>query len=82
MKTPRTDQECEQLTTHLLYLDDFRKYLSKANTSTRIEIGRLLTYRQCWKSEVLFQKGDPSDMFYIILKGSLDMYNVDNYGHR
>lgn len=76
----RSQSDLEFLAMFLLFLEDFRKYIIKLNTVLKYQLCRRLTIESYQKDDVIFNKGDPSDKYYIILKGSVNAINVDSDG--
>jgi CRP-like cAMP-binding protein len=64
----------------LLFLEDFRKYIIKLNNVLKYQLCRRLTIESYQKDDVIFNKGDPSDKYYIVLRGSVNAINVDSDG--
>lgn len=44
----------------------------------KIRICQLLKVVQYQLDQVVFRKGDDSDVFYIVMKGGIDVYNEEN----
>lgn len=76
----RTIEDLDYLSIYLRFLEDFRRYIDPQSLATKREVCKNLKLELRSKGEKLFDKGDPSDCFYIILSGSLDAYNVEKDG--
>lgn len=76
----RSQPDLDFLSMFLLFLEDFRKYITKLNIVLKYQLCRKLTIETYQKDEVIFNKGDPSDKYYIILKGSVSAINMNSEG--
>ena len=76
----RSQSDLEFLAMFLLFLEDFRKYIIKLNNVLKYQLCRRLTIESYQKDDLIFNKGDPSDKYYIILRGSVNAINVDSDG--
>jgi CRP-like cAMP-binding protein len=76
----RTNEDLDYLSIYLRFLEDFRRYIDSQTLSAKREVCRNLQLEVRSQGEKIFDKGDPSDCFYIILSGSLDAYNVEKDG--
>jgi CRP-like cAMP-binding protein len=84
LNTPGTARSYEDLvflSNYLLFLEEFRKYITRLNQVVRVQLCRVLNLEIYEKNKVIFSKGDPSDRYYIILRGHTESFNVDSSGN-
>lgn len=78
--TMRSYEDLVFLSNYLLFLEEFRKYITRLNQVVKIQLCRALKLEKYDKHQVIFNKGDLSDRYYIILRGHTDSFNIDNSG--
>ena len=54
-----------------------RVYTENFKEPQKIQLCRAMKYKECKAEEVLFNKGDPSDKFYVIIFGEVCIINID-----
>lgn len=76
----RTIEDLDYLSIFLRYIEDFRRYTDALSLTSKREVCKNLKLDIRMKGEKIFEKGDPSESFYIVLSGSLDAYNTESDG--
>lgn len=76
----RNSEELEHLTSYLMILSDYRKYVSNITRTAKLNLAKVLYVEFFSQDSLIFHKGDVSDKFYIVLFGAVDAYNQEKDG--
>lgn len=76
----RSYEDLDFLSNYLLFLEDFRKYITRMNKVMKLQLCRALKLQKYERKEDIFNKGDPSNQYFIIMKGYVDIYDIDTTG--
>ncbi|CAG9327087.1 unnamed protein product [Blepharisma stoltei] len=74
-KSSKTSEEIDKIDGFLYNLKPFQRLIEHLAINIRQQVIGCLQVKECKEGERLFTKGDPSDCLYIVMRGSLQMYN-------
>lgn len=76
----RTAEDKELLLSYLFNLQDLNKYLVNIPRDTLLQMCAVIKAEHFEAGTVIFNKGDYSDRFYVIISGKVEIYNTNREG--
>lgn len=77
LKNPKKlTEEAEEIAAFLLKIEDLTPYISSLSALSLEQVAGNLKLHEYKESEVVFNKGDNSDKLFIVIKGSVSLYDV------
>jgi CRP-like cAMP-binding protein len=80
MQTERTPEDCNLLVNYLCNLPDLTKYLKAVPRETLMAMADVVKAEHFAPGTTLFNKGDYSDRFYLIVRGDIEIFNTNRKG--
>mmetsp|Transcript_34400 Transcript_34400/g.60283 ORF Transcript_34400/g.60283 Transcript_34400/m.60283 type:complete len:409 (+) Transcript_34400:3207-4433(+) len=79
-RNDRSNADKELLLSYLFGLEDLKKYLVNIPRETLIQMCAVVKAEHYSPGTVIFNKGDYSDRFYVILSGKVEIFNTSREG--